>query len=312
MNDAANEGGIALAVKERVRDLEGQPLAPVMLPGFHVFSTGGSTPPYTWLVPKPVGNYEDLLNYWEAYVGEVSGSRKAPLDPLRSISQDRTVLNSVAFNRFFGDPRRQSEWATPAAKIIAIAQHLKGQGQEGLDARILPNRVYERQRIESISMFMSQFYLEVTPTHLFTNYGAKLLKPGYSAGDATLDELCIRPLRSNHPLAIALMEREDTPEAALQAAAVVLRAHALGRLSEADIRLRTGSAGVTPEQAVIKAYEALAAGSQSLRDVYDVLVPAVMTSREFRSRFGNGFRQTKTTRPETIDRWREALYELAP
>lgn len=313
LNSAAAEGGVVQSLKERAKELQGRQLEEVELPGFHLFDYGGTTPPYSWLVPKPRGSYEDIINYWEMYVGEVSDNRKANLDPLRSIRDIRSVLSTTSFNRYFGKPRKAACWAAPAAKIIALAQHLPGQGQECLSVEFTRTQPIERRRLVHVRMHIADLFMEVTPTSLYTNFRGVAPKISFPAGDGTLDELCIRPIRTRHPLAVAVSECEDAPVAVQQAAAVVFRALALKQLRESDIRF-SGAYGrrASRSAAVQEAQQVLESGAGSLKDLYDILVPSAIPAKDFREAFGNPFRHIRKVRTTTLDRWRHALYDLAP
>ena len=91
LNRAASEGGVASAVKERARELVGQELDRVELPGFHLFEGPSPIAPYTWLLPKPKGDIQDLLGMWESYANQELGVRAQQQSPLTPIESDRFV-----------------------------------------------------------------------------------------------------------------------------------------------------------------------------------------------------------------------------
>ncbi len=309
LNRAAVDGGVALAVKERARELGRKPLSSVLLPGFHLFEGPCPVAPYSWLLPKPKGDVQDLLGLWEAYVDQDLGARYSRRSPLEAIQRDRFVLGSAAFKRVFGGPRHPRDWAQPAAMIIALAQHLEG--QENLQFT-LSNAALMHERTLQLRMHLSGYMLEVSHRGIFSNMHRKVVSPRYQASDAKLEGLCIRPLRSAHPLAVALMENEDTPHACLQAANVVLRAVRQGLLDEQDVRLSAGAAPrAAREEAVVAALQLLDR-EKNLRLVYDKVVPRVVSAAEFRNLFGNPFRGVSAPRADTVDKWRAHLYSLVP
>ncbi|VTU31878.1 hypothetical protein H4CHR_02897 [Variovorax sp. PBS-H4] len=302
---AAVEGGVASAVKARSRELELDAPEMVELPGFHLFEPPSPVAPYSWLMPQLKGDVSDLINLWECYVDQQLGAR-TPMTPIES---DRFVLGRTAFRRVFGLPRRPSQWFQPAAMIIALAQQVEG--QENLSVSVERSKgKFERSAISRLRLHVSGYLLEATPTTLYSNLGARPIEAHRPASDAMLDGLCIRPLRTAHPLARALLENEDTPHTCLQAANVVLRGLSAKRLSAREVRLPDARAGrVAREAAVVDAINHLDR-EWSLRAVYDRIVPTVISAAEFRQDFGNPFRGT-APRPETVKRWRESLFALA-
>jgi len=311
LGDAAARGCVTEALVERVRELESARLPRVELPGFHLFGRASPASPYTWLVPRPLGDFQDIVMMWETFVGQPHlGSRSTVTSPLAAIEEERLVLSRSAFRRFFGGPRRPGDWFTPAAKIIAIAQHLEG--QENLRvAPLLEERRYERARLPQLGIHLSEYFLEVSSEGLYSNMRQALIKPPGVPGDATIDELCIRPLRTSHPLAVALIENEDTPETCLHAANVVLRALEAGQIGAHEVTLKPGTSPYTNRNAaVVAAIHALNV-QRSLRAVYDLIVPNVMKAAEFRAEFGNPFRAPRVPREDTIKKWHMSLFGLA-
>lgn len=309
LNRAASEGGVASAVKERARSLAGAPRTSVLLPGFHLFEGAAPIAPYTWLLPKPKGDVQDLLGLWEAYVDQDLGSRASRRSPLEVIERDRFVLGPAAFRKVFGGPRRPHDWAFPAAMIIALAQHFEG--QENLQVEV-SRAALMHERTLKLRMYLAGYMLEVNHRGVYSNMRRKAVTPRYQASDAKLDGLCIRPLRTSHPLAIALLEHEDTPHTCLQAANVVLRGLSQGVLAESEIRFSEGvPRSAAREAAVVEALRQLDR-ERTLRSVYDKLVPHVMSATEFRKEFGNPFRGVSMPRDETVDQWRAHLYSLVP
>lgn len=310
LSDAAERGGVAPILRERALQLKDTRTEYVELPGFHLFEHAYPDAPYTWLVPKPRGDFQDIVGMWEAYVGQGRlGARSATGSPLTPISGDRTVLGPVTFRRFFGGPRRLAEWYTPAAKIIAMAQHLEGQEHLRVDPIRLNSR-FERSRLPTLSLHLADYYLEVSDEHIYSNTLQEYVRPIRPPGDATIDELSIRPLKTAHPLAVAMMECEETPPTCLHAMNVALRGAHAGHIRPAEVRLGA-SKSFRPDRnaAVLEAFKALDIYG-SLRAVYDQLVPAVMQAADFRKEFGNPFRQS-APRPDTVERWRMALFSLA-
>ncbi|MBT2325532.1 hypothetical protein J7E62_24670 [Variovorax paradoxus] len=309
LNRAASEGGVASAVKDRARELGSKTLDRVELPGFHLFDGASPIAPYTWLLPQPKGDVQDLLSLWESYVNQNLGSRSLGQSPLTPIERDTFVLTRTDFGRVFGGPRAPGEWAQPAAMMIAIAQHLEG--QENLELELSSAPRYERRKVLKLRMHVSGYLMEVTPKGVYSNMKSSRIAPRFQASDAKLDGLCIRPLRTDHPLAVALVENEEAPHACLQAANVVLRALQLGMLAESDIKLSSGANLKAAREASVLEAIGLLDRERNLRLVYDKLVPGVVTAAEFRRDFGNPFRGTSTPRSETVDKWREQLFALA-
>lgn len=310
LNRAASEGGVGSAVKERARELDGQPLKRVQLPGFHLFDGACPIAPYAWLLPQPKGDIQDLLSLWESYANQDLGSRALRQSPLTPIQSDTFVLNRPSFKRVFGEQRSAADWAQPAALMIALAQHLEG--QENLEVQFAGGARYERRKLLSLRIHVSDYLMEVTPRGVYSNMQRKRITPRYAASDAKMDGLCIRPYLTDHPLAVALLENEDTPHACLQAANVVLRAMQLGLLSKTDIKLASDAGWRSSREASVVEAINLLDRERNLRLVYDKLVPKVVSAADFRRDFGNPFRGTAAPRPETVDRWRAHLYSLVP
>lgn len=304
---AAFTGGVSPAVKARAAELYSEQRDPVELPGFHVFDRALPVSPYTWLVPRPRGDISDLLNLWESYANQALGVRGGP-SPLAAIEGDTLALTRADFKRFFGGPRGAGHWAAPAAKIIALAQHLEG--RENLHIELSRTTRWERRKVLSIKMHAATCMLEVTPRGLWSNMAMKEIRAPYLASDAGIDEFCIRPFRTNHPLAVALMENEDVPETCLQAANVALRAIQQGLIREKDLVLSDALGRAASRTATVVSAIELLDRQRSLRPVYDLLVPNVVSALEFRRDFGNPFRPARSTRKETVDKWREQLFAL--
>lgn len=307
-----DDAGIGGAINARVRELRHAEREPVELPGFHVFSRGGTAAPYTWLVPKPKGDYVDLMNLWETYVGQPLGGRGTAEDPLAVIRGDSSVMSRVAFNRYFGPARATGAWASPAAKMIAIAQHFEG--QENLSFEITgPTHAVERQRLQSVDLHLAECLLRVTPKGVYSNFARGEVNPKYLASDASMDELCIRSIRTAHPLAVALVEHEETPETALFAASVCIRALTLGRLRARELSISTSrtkadDTGLLVRQALAMLDEPPA---DPLSAMYEILVPGAFTKTVFVDQFGHPFRDSKP-RPSTIRNWQSVLSGLIP
>lgn len=282
----------------------------VQLPGFHLFEGACPVAPYTWLLPKPKGDAQDLLSLWESYANQDLGSRVLRQSPLTPIESDTFVLNRPTFTRVFGGPRSAADWVQPAAMMIGLAQHLEG--QENLSVEFSPSTRFERRKLVNLRIHVADYLMEVTPRSVYSNMQRKRITPRYAASDAKLDGLCVRPFLTNHPLAVALMENEDTPHTCLQAANVVLRALQLGLLAETEVKLSADVNRRAGREASVMEAIGLLDRERNLRLVYDKLVPKVVSAAEFRRDFGNPFRGSSASRPVTVDKWRAALYSLVP
>lgn len=311
LSEAAHESGIAEVVKERMCEIERSKPEKVDLPGFHLFDRSGHISPYSWLVPKPRGDFQDIVMMWETYVGqERLGVRQALGSPLTAIGSERLVLGSAAFRRYFGDARKFSDWYTPAAKIIALAQHLEGQENLRIDPPQASYR-YERTRLPHISLHLADYFFELSEEGMYSNMLGARVRPRRAAGDASIDEICIRPLNTNHPLAVALTECEDTPQVCLYAANVALRGVHNGMLRNDELRIAPGRRHRVDRDATVVSAIHLLEKHRSLRAIYDLLVPGILKAADFRKEFGNPFRLIRSPRDETVERWRMSLFNLA-
>ena len=309
---ALDEAGLTHDIGARVRALRHVPRKTVELPGFHVFTRDGLVAPYSWLVPKPKGDDEDLLQMWEAYGAQQHGRRRNPVDPLLAMHESVPLLGAPEFTRYFGKPRRPEEWVSPAAKIIALAQHFEG--QENLSCEVSTSKIgMQYQRITSVQMHLGQFFFRVTPRSIFSNFEGKDVVFPHRASDAALDELCIRPLRTDNALAVALMENDEVPECALQAASVCIRALHLGELIPTDFTINMSKNRSPKPHEIIQNARALldSQPADCLYHLYPILVPALMGKVEFASTFGNPYRTTGVkSREETLLRWHDQLSQL--
>jgi len=314
MNDALNGSGKALQVRERIAELQDTRQRPwVHLPGFHILSPGGATPPYLWAVPKPKGDEQDLLGMWEMFVSTTQDNADGQADLLAPLRQDRQVLSAPARAGFFGrEPRRFQDWFIPAAQIIAIAQHFEGQGALTVRTKRAPR--FERTLFEEIEMHLGPYYMRVTPRGMWSNTDHRLRRPAAGAPTTrAIDAVCVRPMASSHPLAVALTEDEEMPEAALQAGNVVLRSMQNGLLPN-RLHINVTARGAAPRAPREMFQQALAAASHSdgLRALASVLVPHRLTNSAFREIFGNHYRHAGPVRDSTRRRWVEEIHGLFP
>jgi hypothetical protein len=312
MWNALDEAGLTHDIGARAREIRHVPRKTVELPGFHVFTRDGLVAPYKWLVPQPKGDDQDLMQLWEAYSAQQHGTRRGSTDPLQAMNESLSFLGASEHATYFGKPRASDEWVSPAAKIIALAQHFEG--QENLSCEISASTLgIHHQRISEVQLQLGQFFFRVTPRSIFSNFEGKDLVFPFRASDSALDELCIRPLRTNHPLAVALMENDETPECALQAASVCIRALHLGELTSSDFIINMSKNRSPRPHEIIQNARALLDSEplDVLYHLYQIVVPALMTKKTFATHFGNPYRcGGQKSRESTLLRWHDELSQL--
>lgn len=315
MNDALNGEGKAQQVLERSEEIrrQGYHGPGAVLPGFHIFSAGGPRAVHEWAVPRPKGDLQDLVGLWEAFVHQTEAGAQPGSDVLTPIRQDSLALPVSARIHFFGRGRRSfRDWFLPAVQIIAIAQHLEGQAT--LTFRTTHADRIERRTIEEVGMHLGPYFLHAERRGMWSNTDGRLRRPLVGPPTSrSLETLCVRPHGSRHPLAIALMEDEEVPETARQAANVVLRMVHYGEMPDRNlVRLQAGRraprSGTNLYAAALSAIDRPGA----LRNLSEILVPQRLNAATFRELFGNPYREVGPPRPATKERWISELYGLFP
>lgn len=310
-----DEAGLLHDVGARVRAIRNIPREAVELPGFHLFTRDGLCAPYSWLVPKPKGDDQDLLQMWEAYGNGQHGDRRSRADPLLELVENTSFLGVAAHQRFFGKGARlPTQWATPAAKIIALAQHFEGQENMSIELGADKAGMY-RQGIAAVQIHLGEFFLRVTPKSMFSNFQGKEIEYSYKASDCVLDEMCIRPLRTSNALAVALMQNEEMPECVLQMANVAVRALHLGQLLPTDFTINLSKHRSPNTNDIVQDAKALLQSDplHALSHLYPMLVPALMGKEQFATTFGSPHQHRKIakTQEATRNRWLDELSKLA-
>lgn len=277
------------------------PAEEVRLPGFDLF-TRGARSPYEWCVPRP-RDEEQLLNTYEEYVDRDLGRIKSPERVAKQLYTDRRVAR-----QYFGAaPRHARYWYTPAAKIIAAAQHF--------------DVVVSRSRNYGLSTNLLGYELRVSPTGCHSNVRRASIAAPLAAVDCTDHELSVTSLRIKHPLASALAT-VGADDACLWAANSAIRAEMDGMVDVKDLFTNKVKRALSAAEkrrrtdlvmgAAMEATEVAQNAHSPVTALYEALVPAVCTAVRFKALFGHPWAHPgRAPRPETRAAWLQRIDQLS-
>lgn len=266
------------------------------LPGFTMFDRGELVSPYEWCVPRPRVDESYVLNTYEEYV-----DRNLGLVPNPGLVAYNAVGRGLG-RKFFGPKRTPGRWRIPLVKLVAVAQHAAGE----------PARAF-RDRVE---LDVAGLHLEVTPRGAYSNFRTHMVTAKRSAVDVGFDEVSVQTIKTAHPLASYLSGRVE--DDVLWLANVAIQGERFGLipglhfepLANKPTPKRRRALPVDVLGAGLTCQELLAGPPQDLLlSLYQAAVPALMTSRYFKSHFGNpyGPRADRFIAPETRAQWAQRI-----
>lgn len=297
------------ALKDIYDDLPNRCEAP--LPGFNLFTPGGTTPVHTWLLPKRPLSAQDLVFAYESFSDRALGKFRDPGELPESL------LAEVGFKVSLGGSGRPADWYTPALRLLALAQR-----HAGVTATVSPDNVY--------SLRVGTSYLEVRPEGCYSNYRHMTVKAHRPPEDMDVADGAFQPhVSRSREVAAVLKVCEEAEYAATLALSGVSRAIEAGLLSQAHVWLTLCSESVklrnqllpgapmTPREALDGAVSLIdGAPAQPNYDVMvsmleDIVVPCLYSRRLFLAKFHSphGRKPESHVRPETLARWRARVHE---
>jgi hypothetical protein len=248
------------------------------LPGFTIFDRGELVSPYEWCVPRPRSDESDVLNAYEGYV-----DRNLGLVPNPGLAAHPAIGRGLG-RKYFGPRRSAGRWRMPLVRLLAVAQHVSdGPARIGRDG--------DRVEIDVVGA-----KLLVTSRGAWSNFHGKMVVAKRPAVDGGLDEVTVQPIKTAHPLAAFLEGRVE--DDVLWLANVVIQGERAGLLQ--PVRFVPPAARAIPKRRRALAAEIVGAGMACqelltgapqglILALYQAAVPVLMTSRYFKSHFGNPY-----------------------
>lgn len=287
-------------------DSGSMPVGTARFPGFDLFTPDRSGAPYTWLLTKPNVDIATFLKIYEEFANRSLGDIRNPAKVASKIYGP----HSESIKLFKGD-RHESLWLSPAILLAAAAQHL---GAE-----------VESKGVGSVCLRLGPCMIEVTPRGCWSNI-RHCIYPATTRGIVGDWPTTRFPdVVTTNPILTSFSEVSESLPHNTQYAACLL---GLG-LQEGTITddwlmtqlikqstsiIRKGR--LSPERfnlavnALQRCDALLEENDQDLiPKLYQVLVPSLMGSRQFRSKFGppTTCRAGRKARAETIQGWRDFI-----
>jgi hypothetical protein len=269
------------------------------LPGFTIFDRGDVVAPYDWCVPKPRHDEADVLNAYEEYV-----DRNLGLVPNPGLVAYQAIGRGSG-RKYFGPKRSPGRWYTPLLKLIAVGQHSAHE-----TATVRGSRV---------ELDLGGFRMVATPRGAWSNFRNKTIEAKRPAVDSDFFEVTVQPIKTAHPLASYLSGRVE--DDVLWLANVAIQGERFKLIPE--LHFRPPAAKPTPKRRRALAVDVLGAGLTCqellegppqglLLSLYQAAVPVLMTSRYFKSHFGNpyGPHGDRFIAPETRVKMAERIREI--
>lgn len=271
------------------------------LPSLSLFSEGGKHKPVTWMLPKVKCDEATLVYAYEAFVAQPLGVTPNPGKVAEQALNDELAGNvRRALNRE-RDPRA---WFTPAARLVAMAQFFDGA------------EVFADFDTETFSANIGGAFFMASPSAVYSNYKEANVHAALPPTDVLRATGYLQEVTTRARLIVAL----GSMLASLSDARLVLRGLLgcieQGVTTEMDLlhsltnrqAMRRQSAA-DPQAVADLALQTLSAGGEDLiRNLYQVVVPTLYTSREFVRHFGStSAKQKRRVRDPTIEKWAEMV-----
>ncbi len=164
----------------------------VTLPGFNILEQFGPYKALAWWVPKPLDEIDLALVYDDLV--ERPGLRSTQ----KSI-RHQNLLDAVGFGDFFPEPRSRSEWFEPLALVIGLVGVTRGEY-----VRVMPGAV-------STSTDIATY--DVRAYGAWSNVRQLVHRAAVPATDTAMESMRVPELRTDHPLARALVGANARPPA---------------------------------------------------------------------------------------------------
>jgi hypothetical protein len=255
--------------------------------------------PYQWCVPRPRFDEADVINTWEEYVDRNLGLVPNPGKVARS------AVGRGSGIAYFGTKRSATRWRIPLVKLAAVGLHCS------------PVEVDVRR--DRVRVQLEDALLEVSPRGAWSNLHGRTVEAKKPAVDLGYDEVSVAPIKTSHPLASYLSGRVG--DDVLWLANVAIQGERFKLIPR--LHFNQPAPHPLPKRRRALAVDVLGAGltCQELLQgppdglvlaLYQAAVPTLMTSRYFKSHFGNPFgpKSNRFVRPETRREWAERIDQI--